>query len=213
MRILPDFHFREHFKERYAENCEKINTKLEERAEAHQNRVPDSPEVIRYKIMGFVSSIIIIGSFFAVGIHINTKCSAKEQEIAMLEYKIEQADNLIKKYQIINGEEVAEQMDTIVRTVTDLQNQYAKQEFAEDFEVNAHRYLGNYDNDWSDGFDLSEPVWQGYINKAHEIGDTANFLFILYDNRTPVMIVDVAFDMDIAGNIGAMTSVRKTRLT
>lgn len=212
MRIFPDFHFRQHFKERYADNYEKINTKLEERAEERRNRTPVSPETVKRNTVGFAASVIIIGCFFAVGIYINQKSSEKELRIAELENSIAYTDSLIKQYQIINGDEVREQMTEAVSEVTALQNQYAKQDFTDDFDIRANRYLGNYNNNWADGFDLTEPLWQGYINKAHEFGDTANFLLILYDSKAPVMIVDVSFSMDAAGNLGTMTNVRKTRL-
>jgi len=212
MRIFPDFHFRQHFKERYADNYEKINTRLEERAEERRNRAPISPEAVKRSTVGFAASVVIIGCFFAVGIYINKESSEKERQIAELENSIAYTDSMIKKYQIINGDEVREQITEAVNEVTALQNQYAKQDFADDFDIKANRYLGSYNNNWADDFDLSEPLWQGYINKAHEFGDTANFLFILYDKKTPVMIADVSFSMDAAGNLGTMTNVRKTRL-
>lgn len=213
MRILPDFHFRENYKKRYAENYEKISTKLEEQAEIRHNRVSDSPEVVRYKIAGFVSSVIIIGSFFAVGFWLSTMTSEKEARIAELKYQIIEADNLVKTYQIINGEAMKEQLDEAVMMVTDLQNQYATQSFSENFEQYADRYLGNFNNNWASDLNLSKPRWQGYINRAHEFDDTACFIFILYDDRTPVLVTDVRFEIDANGNLGIMNSVRKMMLS
>lgn len=213
MRILPDLHFRENYKKRYTENYEKISTKLEEQAEVRRNRVPDSPDVVRYKIAGFVSSVIIIGCFFAVGFSLSVKSAEKERRIAELENQIIEADNLVKTYQIVNGEAMKEQLDEAVVIVTDLQNQYVTQTFSEDFEQYADRYLGDFNNNWASDLELSNPRWQGYVNRAHEFDDTACFIFILYDDRTPILVTDVRYELDGNGNLGIMKSVRKMRLS
>ena len=214
MRMLPDMNFRENYKKHYAENYEKLNAKREERIERWRNRKPDSPEVIKYKIAGAIATLIILGCFFAAGYFMASGYSERENQIAELEVKIRQIDDLIRTYQIVNGEETVEQVNDVLTYIADLQNQYLSGSFSDDFESLAVRYLGNYNNDWSNSVkNLSDPVWHGYVNKASKFDTKAEFVFILYDGKKPVLIVFADYDIDQFGNLTTLSHIRKTVLS
>ena len=213
MRVLPDVNFKENYKKHYAENYEKLNAKREERAERRRSKPRDSLETIKYKIAGAAATFIILGSFFAIGAAISLKLSAKEQQIAEIEYNISQADDLIRTYQAINSDETMMQINDMLVHITDLQNQYVTGQFSESFISDAEYYLGSYNNDWSESVDRpAEPVWHGYLNKACSFDETAEVLFILYDTNRPVLLVFASCSIDQFGNIESLSSVRKTVL-
>ena len=214
MRVLPDKNFKENYKKHYAENYEKLKAKREERAELKRNREPDSLEVIKYRIAGAVATFVILGSFFAAGYLISSDYRKKENQIAELEAKISQADDQIRTYQIINGEETVEQVKDVLVYVTYLQNQYLSGNFSEDFDSLALRYLGDYNSNWSDSVEsLSEPTWRGYINRASKFDTKAEFVFILYDTTKPVLIVFADYGIDQFGNLTTLSRIRKTVLS
>lgn len=212
MRILPDLHFKENYKKHYDENYAKIHAKIEEQTKIRQARVYD-PELLKYKIVGFVASVVIIGSFFGIGYIINSKFTEKEKYIAELNQSILLADKNIKQYQIINGDAMKSQIDEVVTNITALQNAYLSQTFSDDFTLLSDYYLGDYNNDWSSDMDLTNPLWTGCVNKAHTFDDTCSFVFILTDNKNPVMFAEVYCSLDDNGNLGKIVSVRKARLT
>lgn len=213
MRVLPDVNFKENYKKHYAENYEKLTAKREERAERRRSKPRDSLETIKYKIAGAIVTFIILGSFFAIGALVSSKLSIKERQIAELEYNISQIDDLIRTYQIINSDETMLQINSRLAYMTDLQNQYVTGQFSESFISDAEYYLGNYNNDWSESVDKpAEPVWHGYLNKACPFNEKAELLFILYDSNRPVLLVFASCDIDMFGNVGSLSSVRKTVL-
>lgn len=213
MRILPDRHFKEHYSEHYNANYEKISAKLAGMSEKRQNRTHDSPDVVKYKIVGGIATGVILGVFITIGLWLSSMFNAKEQQIASLEQSINTVDSLIKKYQIINGDAMREQFNEVVVNVAKIQTEYSAGSFSDESEAIADRYLGSFNNNWSDSeISLTAPFWRGYINKAHEFDDTAEFVFILYDAEIPKMIAVVRYDIDINGNVGTIKSVRKTWL-
>lgn len=213
MRVLPDVNFKENYKKHYAENYEKLNAKREERAERRRSKPRDSLETIKYKIAGAIATFIILGSFFVIGAAASSKFSAKEQQIAEIEYNISQTDNLIRTYQVINSDETMQQINDMLVHITDLQNQYVAGQFSVNFISDAEYYLGSYNNDWSESVDRPvEPVWHGYLNKACSFNETAELLFILYDANRPVLLVFASCGIDRFGNIESLSGVRKTVL-
>lgn len=212
MRVLPDMNFKEKYKKHYAENYEKLDAKRRERAERRRSKPRDSLETIKYKVAGAVATFVILGSFFAAGALVSSKLSEKEAQIAELEYNIAQADDLIRKYQVINGDETREQAKNMLLHITELQNQYVAKNFSDNFASDAEYYLGNYNNDWADGIDGAELVWHGYLNRACMFDENAEFLFILYDANKPVLLVSASCSIDRYGNVESLSSVRKTVL-
>lgn len=213
MRILPDRHFKQSFSQHYNENYEKIVAKRTERNEIkQQNRKADSG-ITKYKIIGGIATVFILGSFFLTGIWVSSVFKDKEQKAAELEVSIVDVDNQIKKYQVVNGSVMHEQLDEVLTNVTAIQNEYTQKGELSNTASIADRYLGNFNNDWSAGEDVLEnPSWCGYLNKAQTFDDTAEYLFILYDAKVPKMIAVVKYNIDENGNVGTLSSVRKTWL-
>lgn len=207
MRLLPDKHIKNTYMEHYKINYER----LANRKSRKQHTI--SLGVIKLQIVGCVVFIIITLAVLVVGFFVLLNRSEKINQISELNSEIQQYEDLIKQYQIIDSEEKNEQINEAVHYVVDLQDQYLSNTFSDTFETYAARYLGSYNENWaSDYNDLVAPGWQGFINKACDLMDSAEMVFILYDVSVPKMVVAVSYDLDKFGNLGEMTSMNKVML-
>ena len=214
MRLLPDKNFKENYKKRYDANYEKIMNYRREREEAKAERPPFDLARFKKTLAGAAAVIAIFGSVLGMGAFFSSVFDEQENEITKLEREIAGVENTIREYQVINSEEKYVQINEALFHVTSLQNQYASNEFNADFEVYAERYLGNYNNNWAGELEKCEnPVWKGYLDNSCEFRDSADMLFILYDNLKPVIVAKVSFGLTESGNLDVMKSVQKQRLT
>ncbi len=216
MKILPHRHPIKAYKEHYAENYEQLQIKrkeLSERWQSRQAKQNDDPKVVKYKIIGAVVLIVILGTMLITSIVLTGKFNNKEAEVEQLNAQIASINSKIASYEAISSSDLTEQITSACAWVVYLQNQYLSKEFTEDFDAYAVRFLGNNNNDWSEGRGFENPVWKGYIDKSGNFETEARMLLILYDGKKPMAAVKVVFELKNGGNIGTMTSMEKMWLT
>lgn len=220
MRILPNLHFAESYKKHYKENCEKIQTFNENRKEARAEYRENHPFSVKNLFIGVAAFAGVLAAPIIAGVVLKSQFAEKNNIVKELEASISEANVIIQSYQAVDTESMNEQIETAVFYVTSLQNQYLKNEFSDDFDIYADRYLGEYNSDWAEDIGkLVSPVWKGYVDKASSYSDPetydkeASMVFILYDEDIPIMTVDVIYSLDYNGNLGVMSSIRKLRLT
>lgn len=215
MKILPNRHFKEDYKKHYAENYEKMLAKQAERHEKKMQRDVDSITEIKYIAVGAIAIVIIFGVFFVICSAISSSFDDKRAKIAELESNINSIQDTISKYHTIDNNSMQDQLNTAASYITAYQNQYFTAE-NESLDYYASKYLGTYTGNWAEDLDITEPenyTWQSYINKAAAYDNKADILCILYNGNIPVMLADIAYNMDDYGNLGEVISIRKTVLT
>lgn len=216
MRILPHLHPIKAYKEHYAENYKQLQERREALAaqrQARQEKQNEDPKIVKYKIIGVVVLVVILGTMFVISIVLTGKFNKKEAEIEQLNAQIAVVNQRIASYEAISSADMTEQITSTCAWVVYLQNQYLSKEFTEDFEAYAARFLGNNNSDWSEGKELENPVWKGYIDHSGTFETEARMLLMLYDGKKPVATVKVVFELKNGGNIGTMTSMEKMWLT
>lgn len=214
MRLLPDKNFKENYKKRYNANYKKIVSYRRKREKAKAERPPFDPVKFKKMTAGAVVVIVIFCLIIGVGVIFSSLFNEREEKIVVLKQEIAKNETIIQEYQIINSEEKYEQINEALFYITSLQNQYTSNDFDEDFDVYAERYLGDYNNDWSSELEsCKNPVWKGYLDNSCEFRDTADMLFILYDNLKPVIVAKVSYGLTESGNIDVIKSVSKQRLS
>jgi len=214
MRLLPDRNFKENYKKRYDANYEKIMNYRKERAEAKAARPPFDFDKFKKTFVGAGAVIVIFGCIFGVGAFFSSLFEENENEIAKLEQEIANIENTIQQYQIVNSEEKYAQINEALLYITALQNQYASNTFSENFDVYAERYLGEYNNNWAAEIETYDNLtWKGYLDNSCEFRNSADMLFILYDNSKPVLVAEISYGLTEAGNLDTLKSVRKQVLS
>ncbi len=210
MRLLPDRNFKENYKKRYDANYTRIMTFRNARAELKAGKRPVTGKQVGTGFVGFVATIVVLGTLAYVGFFMSSWHDAKKAEIKALNDGIQSLNMTIQEYQTINADEKYEQIEEAVVVVTDLQNQYVANTFSDSFSTYAVRYLGSHNENWAaDISGLVRPVWKGHIDRAGDFRSSVDMIFILYNEAKPAVVVKTMFEIDAAGNLGEMTGFEK----
>lgn len=205
MKILPNKHFREDFKKHYAENYDRIHTKLEEKQNQSLEKMRDSIESSRKDSTHILMSIIGLG-FFALAAFIlvaaltpiyNNITSAKAN-IESLQQEIIDINEQTMIYENIALADIKSNADIVAGNIEALQNMYLEGDIPDKYKLDAQKYFGDdYNRSWAENINLSgDEYWRCFPNKGCDFSDTAEFVSILYNNNTPVRIVIAEYALD-----------------
>lgn len=210
MKILPDDDFRDKYKQCYDENYKKLTKKFND-ASARRKELKSQNHIYSLKdvVIGGCLFTVIFGIFIALGSFMYTMFAEKECKISDLTSEIQMINADIGKYQQRDANILKTETDELITAVIDLQNQYRTGEHSTTFENNVYQYLGKYDYDWAKDIEITgNAQWCGYLNSAGDFVNQIDFIFILYDDKKPVYIVNAIYELDNRSHIGDIISIR-----